>query len=147
MFYSTLYFDKEFLLYSTLVYNHTHVTPLTITTNDFAQPYLNGRLGGRERKKIELQVIKTMGDLIPQTLMAPCRQCSRSRPVGSSVYRLKPDWAAFLTPESWFSRHWNSSTVVEASKLITWGDGGLGSDPDTAVRVRESVRGCRCFTP
>lgn len=51
--------------------------------------------------------------------MPPCRQCSSSRPVGSSVYKLKPESPVFLMPVSWLRRHWNSSTVVEASKLTT----------------------------
>lgn len=53
--------------------------------------------------------------------MPPCRQCSSSRPVGSSVYKLKPDSPVFLMLVSWLRRHWNSSTVVEASKLTTCG--------------------------
>lgn len=56
------------------------------------------------------------------TLMPPCRQCSSSRPVGSSVYKLKPDSPVFLMPVSWLRRHWNSSTVVDASKLTTYGN-------------------------
>lgn len=51
------------------------------------------------------------------TLMFPSRQCSSSWPLGSSVYRLKPD--VFLMAVSWLRRHWNSSTVVAASKLTT----------------------------
>lgn len=53
------------------------------------------------------------------TLMPPCRQCSSSRPVGSSLYKLNPERPGFLMPVSWLRRHWNSSTVVEASKLTT----------------------------
>lgn len=64
------------------------------------------------------------------TLMLPCRQCSSSRPVGSSVYKLKPDSPVFLMPVSWLRRHWNSSTVVEASKLTTCGRIQHDSDDD-----------------
>lgn len=53
------------------------------------------------------------------TLMPPCTQCSSSRPEGSSVYRAKPDSPVFLMPVSRLRRHWNSSTVVDASKLTT----------------------------
>lgn len=53
------------------------------------------------------------------TFTSPWRQCSRCCPVGSSVYRLNPDSPVFLVPASWFRPHWNSSTVVAASKLTT----------------------------
>ena len=64
----------------------------------------------------------------------PCRQCSRSRPEGSSVKRAKPEWDDVLMPASWFSRWRNSSTVDEPSKPTTcrererpeWGSGGGG---------------------